>query len=363
MRGQNTGDALPFAANQNNEGVTIEAIQRDPWNAVDRSLPEDADRTLLERTAFAARECAAAAFAAARVTDIVEPDLAPAFRQRGEEASARHVEARGELSLLPAEQVAKVSPFLDPKEVLEKALRTVMIEVIDEAHAPRPAVTDAAIDVNPWSIIRSDLSGADPELLLRAQATALGLVREASDWRDRSRSPAEASLWDAFADMARNTYAEAECELVLGAVERGDLEPAVIGMPPPVIESDKDRAALVDLLGEETYRAVNEPIPGDATVPALLELSDQLNAALDWLDALNRNGAAGISPDFIAGQYGKAAARQDEVETRLADMDREIDRDQSAIGAATEIEDPIYERYPGLTREDDEPERGPGRGR
>jgi hypothetical protein len=368
MRARDSGYGSPFAANENSESVTLEGIEQDPWNAVDRLLPEDSDRTLLERTGFAARECARAAFAAVRVAEIIEPYLAPAYWKRGTEASERDELARRELGRLPPEEISKVSPFLDPKEVLEKALGTVMLEVVDERRPPRPAVTNAAIDANPWSIIRSDLSEAEPELLLRVQGTALELVRDASDLRDRSSTPEEASLWNAFADVARSTYAEAECELVVGGIERGDLEPVIIEMPrlaeTPV---EKDRAALIDMLGETAYRAVNEPVPQDADAQTLLRLSDDLDIALDRLDALNRGGAAGISPGFIASQFGKAAARQNEVETRLEAMDWEIDRDRPGIdlAAGSEASDLefTYERYGGLERDDNDLDQDRGRSR
>jgi hypothetical protein len=350
MDARDSGSRSPFAANQNEENVTLKGIEQDPWNAVDRRLPEDADRTLLERTAFAAGECAKAAFAAARVAEIIEPDLAPAYWKRGAEASERDETARHELGHLPPEEMSKVSPFLDPKKVIEKALSTVMIEVVDERGPARVAVTNAAMDANPWSIIRSDLSDADPELLLRVQATALGLVRDASDRRDRSLTTEEASLWAAFADLARNTYAEAECELIVEPIER---------------EGEKDRTALIDMIGEAAYRAVNEPVPQDADAQTLLRLSDSLDVALDRLDAINQGATAGISLDYIAWQYGKAAARQNEVETRLEAMDWEIDRDRAEIevSAGNEVSNSefAHERYSGLTR--DEGDGGKDRGR
>jgi hypothetical protein len=351
MRGKDSGVVFPAVANQNDKDLTLEAIERDPWNAVDRPLPEDADRTLLERTGFAARECAKAAFAAARIAEIIEPDLAPAYRQRGAEASEREEKARRELGGLPPQEVSKVSPFLDSQKVLEKALSTIMLEVMDERRPPRPRVTDAAIDADPWSIIRSDLSGADAELLLRVQATALGLVRDASDRRDRSLTPAEASLWSAYADLARNAYAEAECELEMPGLIEASVE--------------KDRAALMDMLGETVYRAINEPVPEDADAQTLLRLSDDLDVALDRLDALNRSGATEISPDTIALQYGKAAARQDEVETRLEAMDWEIGRDRLDIevAAGSEASDVelTSERYSGLTHDESGNDRGRSR--
>jgi hypothetical protein len=58
----------PEAANQNiREPMTLEAITRDPWQAVYLNVPADADRTLLAAVATCADQCAKFAFAASRV--------------------------------------------------------------------------------------------------------------------------------------------------------------------------------------------------------------------------------------------------------------------------------------------------------
>jgi hypothetical protein len=133
----------------------------------------------------------------------------------------------------------------------------------------------------------------------------------------------------------------------------------------------KERAALIDILGEAVYRAANEPVPRDADAETLVWLSDDLDAALDRLEALSRTGGVmAISPELIAGQVEKAGARQVEVEALLEQMDPEIDRGQTGIGIEDEANRPdlIYERYPGLTHDDTEPEHelendGPDRSR
>ena len=42
MRARDSGYGSPFAANENSESVTLEGIEQDPWNAVDR-LPRPGD--------------------------------------------------------------------------------------------------------------------------------------------------------------------------------------------------------------------------------------------------------------------------------------------------------------------------------
>jgi hypothetical protein len=436
-------------ANQNDEGLTLKAVGRNPWNAVDRSLPDDADRTLLERTAFAARECAKAAFAAARVAEVTEPDLVAAYERRSAEAADRDQEARHRLGQLAPDQMSTVSPFLDPERVHKKALRNLMIEVESENNPLRETVTAATIDKNPWSLMRGDLTGVAPELLHQVQDAAMGLVLDAWERRDGSYTPEEASLWDRYASLARNLYAEAECELAIAPRTRGDQDWAaevltaemIAGDPRSAVDldipsdaspellsliaataedlgrlaehraslavreedeielrvlggearqrqreaetllaalgalregpqgvepvesprkaADKEYAALIDMLGEAVYRAVNEPVPRDADPETLVWLSDDLDAALDRLEVLSRSGGLmAISLELIAGQVEKAGARQVEVEALLEHMDPEIDRARTGIG----IEDKgnlsvwSYGHYPDVMRDDGEPE-------
>jgi hypothetical protein len=149
-------------ANENSrERLTLEAIEINPWNAVDMPVPADADRTLLERTAFAAGQCEKAAVAAARVAELTQPDWAGAYVRRSIEAGDRSADARRNLAELASEDVSKVSPFFDPTQVQSKALINVMFAVGEERRADTgAAITAASIDKNPWSIIWSDLSGA-----------------------------------------------------------------------------------------------------------------------------------------------------------------------------------------------------------
>jgi hypothetical protein len=184
-------------ANENSrERMTLEAIEINPWNAVDLPFPADADRTLLEGAAFAAGQCAKAAFAAWRVAEITQPDWAAAYLVRSIGASERSAVARDKLQELAPEAVSKVSPFLDPAQVRTAALVNVLTAMAEEQVAEGGArITAADIDKNRWSITWSELSGADAALLDRVRDTAVSLVREALVNRDeRSYAPEEAAL-------------------------------------------------------------------------------------------------------------------------------------------------------------------------
>jgi hypothetical protein len=130
------------------------------------------------------------------------------------------------------------------------------------------------------------------------------------------------------------------------------------------------------MLGEAGYRAVNDPIPAEAGRAALERLSDEIDAALDRLDALIRAGdATAISLDYVAEQFDKAGGRLAEVETRVEELDLREARflPEAPAGAAAQDEEVVraeflYEHYPELIRDDSgaEAERDqelPGRGR
>ena len=109
MSERDIADALYGGANDNGRGpVSREAIEQDPWHAVDLPLPQDADRSLLEQVALAAGECAKAAFAAARVAAITDPDRAEPYGARQWEAADRWHEARRALRAVEPEQVSDV---------------------------------------------------------------------------------------------------------------------------------------------------------------------------------------------------------------------------------------------------------------
>ena len=409
-------DDLEVPANDNSRRrVTLEAIEQNPWNAVDGDLPEDADRSLLERAAFAAGKCSKAALAAARVAEITEPELAPFYLSSSTEAVDRRDEARRRLGQLAPERISKVSPFLDPSEVQEKALRSIMVDVA-EARPPRAPITAAEIEKNPWSIVRNSLSGAGPELLARVCDTAVGLMAEALERSDSGVYSREASaLWKSYAEAAGNTYIDAyqtlranvrgplgiengpelltrqsiarnaqnAVELDIPADGSRDLLSVIVETAADLRETfnkqaqlslreedaaefrdlsgearrrqqeaearldcldggrqrapeqrpveppdgtdplrDSDQAALIDMLGDAAYRAVNEPVPRGTDALTLERLSADLDAALDRLDALMRSPeGTGISLLYIAAQFAKAGARQEEVGTRLERMD------------------------------------------
>lgn len=363
MRGRDSPEGPPLPANQNDAAVTFETIERNPWNAVERPLPEDADYCLLERAAFAAAECAKAASAAAKVAEVTDPDRSRPWRLRAIEAGERAEETWRRQDALPPEH-SKVSPLIYAGRVQETAMGMVLAAMADE-RAPdgRPAVSAEAIERNRWSVLWSDLGGADPELLAHVRDTTLTLIHTALQHQENSHTSAEAALWKAYADAATDTYIAADCEARIAAARLPETQRDLDAAAPPVAQ---DRAALIDMLGEAAYRAINEPIPRGADRQTLEQLSGDLDVALEKLDALDRTaGAAGVSPQFIAAQLAKARDRSEELEGCPGwseHVEREIDKvideaNEELAREAPEIdgEATIYERYPDLTRDDEDP--------
>jgi hypothetical protein len=417
------GHPLEPANDNRVEFVTLEAIELNPWSAVDLKLPQDADRSLLEGTALAASECAKAAFAAWRVAEITEPALAPLYRSRNAQAADRGEEARRQLGELPPDRISNVCLFLDPAQVQAKALSKIMLEVTD-ARPPRAPITAAEIDRNPWSIIRSSLTGVGAEVLECARDCAFGLFREAEQRSAGAYSREEAELWKTYGEAVVTSYldvdrklglltyaarplkmvagdadvrpapltqeaiarnprnaveheipadasrellsliaetaadlretfsrqaqmslreeeaaefrdlsgearrrqqeAEARLDTLDGGPQRAHEQRSVEQPDRPDRLLDSDQAALVDMLGDAASRAVNEPVPRSADAAMLERLSDDLDAALDRLDALSQSSEVpGISPQYIAAQFAKAGARQEEVEARLEEINFE----------------------------------------
>jgi hypothetical protein len=305
------------------------------------------------------------------VAEVVGAGVVPVYDWVGADASARYREASRLLETLPIEEISKVSPLLDRERVQEKALAGLMEALVERRlHG---VVTPERIEANPWSLISSELKGAEPELLRRVQDVAMGLVLDAWERRDGSDTREEAWLWNRYADAARSVYAEAECELALvsGIEREGPKAVQHIGREnrgEVAAAREQDRAVLFDMVGEASYRAVNDPVPRDADAAALLQISDDLDAALDRLDAVRRaGGATGISPQYIAEQFEKAGVRQEEIEARLEEMDWEIDRHLPTRVSTGELEvsgsERVYEDGPALARDENGPGRDGGDGR
>ena len=345
MSERDVAGALHGVANDNSRGpVSLEAIEQDPWHAVDRSLPQDADRGLLEQVTLAAGECAKAAVAAARVAAITDPDRVEPYGARRLEAAERWHEARRALRELDPEQVSDVSPFPDPARLQERAVIGLMIEMGEERGSqPRSPVTADAIDNNPWSIVRSDLSGADPDLLSRVRDTAVGLIREAMDRRDgRSHSPEEASLWNAYVEAARDTYIDAHLELSRlerpagdadsRTPERGEelamtaerklaLQAAsfdITEADAPLREAWRAPAFSRETIEIDPWTAVYRPIPADGDVWLLMKGFDAAHLCEDRI-------ARGEGPRLRQGDDGPAESMERAV-ARAAEIANEIER-------------------------------------
>ena len=345
MSERDVAGALHGVANDNRRGpVSLEAIELDPWNAVDRPLPQDADRGLLEQVALAAGECAKAAFAAGRVAAITDPDRAEPYGARRLEAAQRWHEARRALREREPEQGSNVSPFPDPARLQERAVTGLMIEMGEERGSqPRSPVTADALDHNPWSVVRSDLSGADADLLSRVRDTAVGLIREAMERRDgRSHSPEEASLWNAYVEAARDTYIDAHLELSRLDRVAGDTESPTPERGEELAMTAERKLALqaasfdlteADAQLREAWRApvfsretieidpwtaVYRPIPADGDVWLLMKGFDAAHLCEDRI-------AGGDGPRLRQGDDGPAEYMERAV-ARAVEIANEIER-------------------------------------
>ena len=192
--------------------LAFEAIQRDPWNAVDLTVPKNADRSLLAAVAFAASYCERAASAAARVAEIVDPADVNFYRERAAAAGERRDEARYALGHLPPEQIATVSPLLNAAAMQDKAAWNIRGDPRDHPRrsGQEPAITAAEIDANPWAVVHAQLDGATLPLLERVASVAERLQMEGWARRDHaSYTPEEAALWNYYGQAAHETYKDA----------------------------------------------------------------------------------------------------------------------------------------------------------
>ena len=221
-RTDDTRPEIATAANQNvQEPLTFEAIQRDPWQAVYAPLPNDADRSLLAAVVLCAGECKKFAATATRVLDVIDPERAEYTRDRHAEAAARQHEAQQRLGALPPEQITKVSPFLHPEQVQDKAMENLgaAISQRQEEIGPRGPITAEALDQNPWNAVVLDVpSQGDPELLDRIGATAQALRVKAILSAEAASSRLEATLWTIAGEDAGSRWQEARHE----QARRGD---------------------------------------------------------------------------------------------------------------------------------------------
>src|SRR5207248_1265368 len=126
------------------EPMTLEAIARDPWKAVDLEIPRDADPALLAGVADAAGLCVKAAAAHVRVDQIIAPAHVQADLTRGAAAAERREEVRRIIEQLPPAQRV---PFLPNERMQHIALFNVTGGYFAEAQAePEPTITAAEID-------------------------------------------------------------------------------------------------------------------------------------------------------------------------------------------------------------------------
>ena len=100
----------------------------------------------------------------------MHPDMAQYSLDRQTDALSRRNEARARLATLPPEQVAKVSPFLHPEQLQDRAMASLAASIGQryEEMEFRGYATAEAIDQNRWNALTQPLPPhASPELFDR----------------------------------------------------------------------------------------------------------------------------------------------------------------------------------------------------
>jgi hypothetical protein len=192
------------------EPMTVEAIERDPWAAVDRDIPADADRAFLATVAVAAEQCEKFAVAAGRVGEMLEPELVEFYQERRADAAERRDEAWRQFTVAP-EQGAQTR-LLNPEQLQDRAMSSLHAQAHEhrEAAGQGAEITHEALDKNPWVVLTGSLSEFDDrELLDRIGETASDLKAEATQRSAGADSREEAELWKVVAGDAENRRREA----------------------------------------------------------------------------------------------------------------------------------------------------------
>jgi len=309
------------AANQNGRAdMTLEAFQNDPWSAVYEPVPPDADQALVAAVALITDECAKSAFAAARVSEIVQPALADYYKDRQTDAIERRTEARQKLKALAPEDGARVTPFLDREELQNKAV-VGLLNMGDRRQRLEGSfwpeyVTAEALDKNPWAAAFSVLpENGDPELAARVAKTAWDLTGDAEAHRDASFTREEAAVWNAHSDAAWKACLAAEKVLNEPLWAEPDRFEDTVDQPEHGTDVDP---ALIEILGEEALRSITDPINAAADIGTLRTWREWVGQTIDELNELSEEIEPGsIPPSSIDDLLDKATARIEEIEARL----------------------------------------------
>jgi hypothetical protein len=240
------------------EPMTVEAIERDTWAAVDRDIPADADRAFLATVAVAAEHCEKFAGAAARVGEVMEPELVEFYQERRADAAERRDEAWLRFTTLAPEQSSQMR-LLNPEQMQDRA----MSSLHEQAHEPREAVgqgaeiTHEALDKNPWVVITGVLAEFEDRALLdRIDGTLHELRDEATQRRAAAVSPEEVELWSVVAGDAESRGREAREEIAnLTARESADEISPTDEMSRPLGAAE---------LAERVRRIIEDPSLADA---------------------------------------------------------------------------------------------------
>jgi hypothetical protein len=377
------------------ETLTLEAIRRDPWNAVRLDIPEDASIELLHNVSSAARELRgyaerrADAAQDARIPEEVErwAELAEAADFRLDDASLKLAEAR-------AQEAWRAPAFSYP---------TIQADAWTAVHLPIPeqAEPELLAYARNWA---GDL-GRYAEMGNSARefgTSALGepLVNAENFTREQNIEAAaeRVGALDARLEQAREQIAERhhdEWELVHGAY----------GVEELPSQLEHRQAAESARLDEIIAWSRGSPVDSSRGLEATLSF-DEMDK---WLEAQHtveaaqemersRSHGAFLSGTLIRSHFGESLARTTEMllktvieyfvpepaltpeQARLASLahaerseamefeaarrgnaaaldwvNSEIDRHQSHVRAEEPVRpDTLYERYPGLTRDDND---------
>jgi hypothetical protein len=313
------------------EPMTVEAIERDTWNAVDLDIPADADRAFLATVALAAEHCEKFAGAAAQVGQVMEPELVEFYQERQTAAADRRDEAWRQFTVRAQEQGSETR-LLNPEQMQDRA----MSSLHEQAHEHREAagqgaeITHEALDKNPWVVLTGVLAEFDDRALLdRIDGTLHELRDEATQRRAAAGSPEEAELWRVVAGDAESRGREAREEIAnLTARESADEISRAAEKEPMTIEAiERDR-----------WNAVNQPIP-EALSDELLTAAKEAVARCAE-EAYREMMAAPVEFGGFDQDYQAARARGDELDEIAHERSdaNEISRPLDAVARLRELE-------------------------
>jgi hypothetical protein len=364
----------PDSSKKQPEVMTIEAIKRDQWKAVELDIPEDAGRELLTEIQAAARK-------------IMGDGL-------GEQATSLAEDREYEAGF----RLYRLDRLQDPQAMAEKRandewVRKALSHIVSNmlASGVETGEMEKMLDLPPGSLDTppSYLEDGQPPRLETEPTPAVKPKPEPMTPEEAWKQPAF-SVETIRADEQTAVYLpipENADEFLLEEASRAafrryeSLSRALEAVTEDNLGMDEERGFEQRQQAGERVQGIAARInailltydPADPFREKLITAADRAHIVATEMAALQipaeactAHDAAGVStapaeptpptdPAYIAEQFEKAAARQEEVETRLEQMNVEIDRDRQGIDESRA--DTIYDRYPGLSRDDSVDER------